>query len=197
MSFQIIIQRLNQEKDQLQKQLRMTKEANVHEIQRLEKETLELKKARSSLDQQIRELRVTTTQAVNKYNLQSVTLKQQLNENSVLRNRLSTALSRQPSSRRVFMTGGEECMTTTVDVQKEFKEKVSDAYEREAQVLRDRIGELESIVQSNQEMMNTMVNRESEALRNINSTPIRQVYPHSQDSLIYPTPQMRRCEGNS
>ena len=70
MSFQIIIQRLNQEKDQLQKQLRMTKEANVHEIQRLEKETLELKKARSSLDQQIRELRVTTTQAVNKYNLQ-------------------------------------------------------------------------------------------------------------------------------
>lgn len=197
MSFQIIIQRLNQEKDQLQKQLRMTKEANVHEIQRLEKETLELKKARSSLDQQIRELRVTTTQAVNKYNLQSVTLKQQLNENSVLRNRLSTALSRQPPSRRVFMTGGEECMTTTVDVQKEFKEKVSDAYERETQVLRDRIGELESIVQSNQEMMNTMVNRESEALRNINSTPIRQVYPHSQDSLIYPTPQMRRCEGNS
>ena len=74
---------------------------------------------------------------------------------------------------------------------------MSDAYEREAQVLRDRIGELESIVQSNQEMMNTMVNRESEALRNINSTPIRQVYPHSQDSLIYPTPQMRRCKGNS
>lgn len=40
-----------------------------------------------------------------------------------------------------------------------------------------------------------MVNRESEALRNIHSTPIRQVYPRTEDSLIYPTPQMRKRLG--
>ncbi|KAK8792201.1 hypothetical protein WA171_002455, partial [Blastocystis sp. BT1] len=184
-------ERLNQEKEQLQKQIRMIKEANVHETQRLEKEINELKKARSSLDQQIRELRITTTQAVNRYNLQSVTLKQQLNENSLLRNRLGASLSKQSPSRRVFMTGGEECVTTTVDVQKEFQEMVNDSYEHEAQALREHISELESVIHSNQEIMNTMVNRESEALRNIHSTPIRQVYPRTEDSLIYPTPQMR------
>lgn len=182
---------MNQEKEQLQKQIRLLKENNVHEIQRLEKEVSELKKVRSSLDQQIRELRITSTQAVNKFNLQSVTLKQQLNENSLLRNRLGASLSKQSASRRVFMTGGEECITTTVDVQKEFKEMVSDSYEREAQALRDHISELESVIHSNQEMMNTMVNRESEALRNIHSSPIRQVYPRTEDSFIYPTPQMR------
>ena len=179
----------------MQKQIRMIKENNVHEIQRLEKEINELKKVRSSLDQQIRELRITATQAVNKYNLQSVTLKQQLNENSLLRNRLGASLSKQSPSRRVFMTGGEECVTTTVDVQKEFKEMVSDSYEREVQALREHISELKSVIHSNQEMMNTMVNRESEALRNIHSTPIRQVYPRTEDSLVYPTPQMRKRWG--
>ena len=45
----------------------------MRDCQALESEVTSVKKAKSALEQQVKELRSTTTQAVNRYNLQSVT----------------------------------------------------------------------------------------------------------------------------
>ena len=121
-----------------------------------------------------------------------MTLKQQLNENAALRSRLAASLSKQPHVRRVFMNGGADCNVVTVDVEKAFREAVSEGQEREIREMRERVHELESIVSANQEAMNTMVQRESEALKTIHSTPVKQVYPVCQQSPVDSTPQMRR-----
>ena len=123
-----------------------------------------------------------------------MTLKQQLNENAALRSRLAASLSKQPHVRRVFMNGGENCNVVTVDVEKAFRDTVSEGQEREIREMRERVHELESIVGANQEAMNTMVQHESEALKTIHSTPVKQVYPVHQQSPIYATPQMRMCK---
>ena len=46
----------------------------MRDCQALESEIASMKKTKSVLEQQVRELRSTTTQAVNRYNLQSVAL---------------------------------------------------------------------------------------------------------------------------
>lgn len=46
----------------------------MRDCQALESEIASMKKTKSALEQQVRELRSTTTQAVNRYNLQSVAL---------------------------------------------------------------------------------------------------------------------------
>lgn len=127
-----------------------------------------------------------------------MTLKQQVNENAVLRNRLATAYAKQPAVRHVFIPDGRECETEVVDTVQAFHVMVEDAKDRNILTLQQRVTELESLMESNQGVMDGMIAREREALHNIQSTPIRRVYPVVHQSPVYPPPQMRRiCNNNN
>lgn len=88
-----------------------------------------------------------------------------------------------------------------VDVRKEFEEKISGGYEQQLTALRRRVAELEQLVSQNEGMVSVGLTRRSEAknmiekqgqvLQNLNVTPVRRVFPVSQQSPLYSTPQIR------
>ena len=114
-----------------------------------------------------------------------------MNENAVLRNRLSTAYSKQPASRRVILTSEPFCETEHVDVQAAFSSMVEGAKDHVIASLRARVNELEGVIANNLAVTNNMITREEQALQNLQSTPIRQVYPAVQQSPVYPQPNIR------
>ena len=115
-----------------------------------------------------------------------------MNENAVLRNRLSTAYSKQPASRRTILTNEPFCETEHVDVQAAFLEMVEGAKDNTIACLRERITEIEGVIAEYQTVINNMKSREEQALHNFQSTPIRQVYPTVQQSPVYPQPNISK-----
>ena len=87
-------------------------------------------------------------------------MKQQSNEISALRSKLTQLMAKQPVRRHVFNTGcvpAEEVVVT----EKALEEKLSAGYEAQLQALRQRVSELEEVVKKN----NAMVSVEVEAWR--------------------------------
>ena len=115
-----------------------------------------------------------------------------MNENAVLRNRLSTAYSKHPASRRIILTNEPFCETEHVDVQSAFLTMVEGAKDNAIASLRERVSELEGVIANNLAVTNEMITREEQALHNFQSTPIRQVYPAVQHSPVYPQPNIRK-----
>ena len=114
-----------------------------------------------------------------------------MNENAALRNRLSTAYSKQPASRRAILTNEPFCQTEHVDVHAAFLSMVEGAKDNIITSLRERVNELEGVIADNLAVTNNMITREEQALHNLQSTPIRQVYPAVQQSPVYPQPNIR------
>lgn len=65
-------------------------------------------RAQQSLEQQLQETRRRASEAINRFNVQSVTMNQQSNEIGALRQRLTKAMRSQPARRHVFNMGGDE-----------------------------------------------------------------------------------------
>lgn len=84
-------------------------------------------------------------------------MKQQSNEISALRSKLSQMMAKQPVRRRVFNTGCVPAEEVVVDTAKELEEKVSAGYEAQLHVLRQRVSELEEVVKKNNVMVSVGV----------------------------------------
>ena len=84
-------------------------------------------------------------------------MKQQSNEISALRSKLTQLMTKQPVRRHVFNTGCVPVEEVVVDTEKALEEKLSAGYEAQLQALRQRVSELEEVVKKNNAMVSVDV----------------------------------------
>ena len=84
-------------------------------------------------------------------------MKQQSNEISALRSKLTQLMAKQPVRRHVFNTGCVPAEEVVVDTEKALEEKLSAGSEAQLQALRQRVSELEEVVKKNNAMVSVDV----------------------------------------